>query len=146
MCLEKVTNRATLYRMAVDIATPENGGIMDVTCPRKHPHLEQDSLRVIIMAFEPWKERQMKVKKFTDEQKIGILKELDAGIPVRDLCRKYGVSNASIYLWKRKLGGMDVQDAKRLRFTEDENRKLKRLVADLTLEVVALKDIVSGKI
>lgn len=60
----------------------------------------------------------MKVKKFTDEQKIGILKELDAGIPMKDLCRKYAVSDAAIYYWKKKFGGMDVKETKRLRQLE----------------------------
>jgi putative transposase len=88
----------------------------------------------------------MKVKKFTDEQKIGVLKELDAGIPMKDLCRKYGVSDAAIYYWKKKFGGMDVKETKRLRQLEDENRKLKRLVAEQALDLVVLKDIVSGKL
>ena len=88
----------------------------------------------------------MKVKKFTDEQKIGILKELDAGLPIKELCRKHAVSDSAIYYWKRKLGGMEVHEAKRMRQIDDENRKLKRLVADLSLENAALKDIVSGKI
>lgn len=88
----------------------------------------------------------MKTKRFTDEQKIGILKELDAGLPIKELCRKHAVSDAAIYYWKKKLGGMDVHEAKRFRQVEDENKKLKRLVADLSLENVALKDIVSGKI
>ena len=88
----------------------------------------------------------MKLKRFTDEQKILILKEFEAGIPLKELCRKHAVSDATVYNWKRKLGGMEVQDAKRMRALDDENRKLKRLVADLSLENVALKDIVSGKI
>ncbi len=88
----------------------------------------------------------MKTKRFTDEQKIGILKELDAGISVKDLCRKHGVSDATIYYWKRRLGGMDVKDTKRMRQLESENQKLKRLVADQALDLCVLKDIVSGKI
>jgi len=88
----------------------------------------------------------MKIKKFTDEQKIGILKEFDAGIPVKELCRKHAISDASVYNWKKKLGGMEIKDTKRMRGLEDENKKLKRLVADLSLENVALKDIVGGKI
>lgn len=88
----------------------------------------------------------MKTKKYTDEQKLGILKELDAGIPIKELSRKYGVSDGTIYYWKSKMGGMSTSDVKRMRSLEDENRKLKRLVADLSLDNVALKDIVSGKI
>lgn len=88
----------------------------------------------------------MKTKKFTDEQKIGILKEVDSGVPLKDVCRKYGISDGSIYYWKSKFAGMGVSDVKKLRQLEEENRKLKRLVADLSLDNVALKDIVSGKI
>ena len=88
----------------------------------------------------------MKIKRFTDEQKILILKEFEAGTPLKELCRKHAISDATFYNWKRKLGGMEIQDAKRMRSLDDENRKLKRLVADLSLENVALKDIVSGKI
>lgn len=73
----------------------------------------------------------MKRKRFTEEQIIGILTEHEAGIPVADLCRKHGVSDASIYKWKARFGGMDVSEAKRLRWLEDENTKLKRLLADV---------------
>jgi putative transposase len=92
------------------------------------------------------KEQLVKHKKHTDEQKVAILKELDAGMPVKELTRKYGVSDATIYNWKKKFGGIDVNEVKRLRHLEDENRKLKRVVADLTLDNIALKDIVSGKL
>lgn len=88
----------------------------------------------------------MKGKKFSEEQIISILKEWDAGANVKDVCRKYAVSDSTLYGWKRKFGGMEVSDAKRLRTLEDENRKLKRLVADQQLDLMALKDIVSGKI
>lgn len=71
----------------------------------------------------------MKRTRFTDEQIIGILKEHEAGTPVSELCRKHGVSDASIYKWKAKFGGMDVSEAKRLKTLEDENTKLKRLLA-----------------
>jgi putative transposase len=67
----------------------------------------------------------MKRSRFAEEQIIGILKEHEAGVPVSDLCRKHGVSDASIYKWKAKFGGMDVSEAKRLRSLEDENAKLK---------------------
>ena len=69
----------------------------------------------------------MKRSRFSDEQIIGILKEHEAGTPVSELCRKHGVSDASIYKWKAKFGGMDVSEAKRLKTLEDENTKLKRL-------------------
>ncbi len=71
----------------------------------------------------------MKRNRFTDEQIIGILKAHEAVTPVAELCRKHGVSDASIYKWKAKFGGMDVSDAKRLKTLEDENTKLKLLIA-----------------
>lgn len=83
----------------------------------------------------------MKRSRFTEDQIIGILKEHEAGVPVADLCRKHGVSNASIYKWKAKYGGMDVSEARKLRALEDENAKLKRLLADAMLDNSALKDL-----
>lgn len=85
----------------------------------------------------------MKRNRFSEEQIIGILKEHEAGVPVADLCRKHGVSNASIYKWKAKYGGMDISEAKRLKTLEDENAKLKRLLADSMLDNAALKDLLS---
>ena len=87
----------------------------------------------------------MKRTRFTDEQIIGILKEHEAGTPVSELCRKHGVSDASIYKWKARFGGMDVSEAKRLRALEDENAKLKRMLADAMLDNVALKDLLGKK-
>jgi putative transposase len=87
----------------------------------------------------------MKRSRFTEEQIIGILKEHEAGVPVSELCRKHGVSDASIYKWKARFGGMDVSEAKRLRGLEDENAKLKRLLADAMLDNVALKDLLGKK-
>lgn len=87
----------------------------------------------------------MKRNRFSEEQIIGILKEHEAGVPVTDLCRKHGVSNASIYKWKAKYGGMDVSEAKRLKTLEDENAKLKKLLADSMLDNAALKDLLSKK-
>jgi putative transposase len=84
-------------------------------------------------------------KRFTEEQIIGFLKEADAGMPVAQLCRKHGFSDASYYKWKAKFGGMEVSDAKRLKALEDENNKLKRLLADALLDNAALKDVVSRK-
>jgi putative transposase len=84
-------------------------------------------------------------KRFTEEQIIGFLKEADAGLPVADLCRKHGFSDASYYKWKAKFGGMEVSDAKRLKALEDENNRLKRLLADALLDNAALKDVVSRK-
>ncbi|MET3432761.1 putative transposase [Herbaspirillum seropedicae] len=84
-------------------------------------------------------------KRFTEEQIIGFLKEADSGLPVVELCRKHGFSDASYYKWKAKYGGMDVSEAKRLKALEDENSKLKRLLADALLDNAALKDVVSRK-
>ncbi len=93
----------------------------------------------------PLKDQDMKRSRFSEEQIIGILKENEAGVSVADLCRKHGVSDASIYKWKAKFGGMDVSDAKRLRALEDENSKLKRMLADAMLDNVALKDLLGKK-
>ena len=87
----------------------------------------------------------MKRSRYTEEQIIGILKEHEAGVPVSELCRKHGVSDASIYKWKARFGGMDVSEAKRLRSLEEENAKLKRLLADAMLDNVALKDLLGKK-
>lgn len=87
----------------------------------------------------------MKRNRFTDEQIIGILKEHEAGTPVSELCRRHGVSDASIYKWKAKFGGMDVSEARRLKSLEDENTKLKRLLADAMLDNAALKDLLGKK-
>jgi putative transposase len=75
----------------------------------------------------------MKTKRYSTEQIIGILKEGEAGMPVKDLCRKYGISDATIYNWKSKYGNMSVSEAQRLKDLEEENRRLKKLVADLSL-------------
>lgn len=87
----------------------------------------------------------MKHKRYSEEKIISILKEHEAGIRVQDLVRKYGVSEQSIYRWKAKYGGMDVSEARRLRELEDENRRLKKLVADLSLDKQMLEDVVSKK-
>jgi len=87
----------------------------------------------------------MKRSRFSEEQIIGILKEHEAGVSVADLCRKHGVSTASLYKWKAKYGGMDVSEARKLRALEDENSKLKRLLADAMLDNSALKDLLGKK-
>ena len=73
-------------------------------------------------------------KRFSEEQIIGFLKEADGGVPVKELCRRYGFSDASFYLWRSKFGGMDVSDAKRLKGLEVENARLKKLLAESMLE------------
>ena len=80
-------------------------------------------------------------KRYTEEQIIAVLKEAQAGVPTAELCRKHGVSDATIYNWKAKYSGMEVSDVRKMRQLEDENRRLKHLVADLTLDNQALKAI-----
>jgi putative transposase len=87
------------------------------------------------------KEIDVKNKRYTEEQIIGILREAEAGMSVADVCRKHGVSTASFYGWRTKYAGMQVSDAKRLRELEDENRRLKRLVAEQALDVQLLREL-----
>lgn len=83
----------------------------------------------------------MRKSRFTEAQIIGMIKEQEAGLPTAELCRKHGLSPATFYKLKAKYGGMDLSDAKRLKQLEDENAKLKRLVADIMLDNVVLKDL-----
>jgi putative transposase len=84
-------------------------------------------------------------KRFTEEQIIKVLKEHEAGTGTTDLCRRHGISPATFYKWKAKFSGMDVSDARRLRVLETENARLKRMVADLHLDIDMLKDVNSKK-
>ena len=86
----------------------------------------------------------MKRSRFTEEQIIAILKEQEAGMPTVEVCRRHGISDATFYKWKAKFGGLEVSEAKRLRQLEDENAKLKKLLAEAMLDNAALKDIASG--
>ena len=87
----------------------------------------------------------MKRIRFTEEQIIAVLREHDAGAKAADLARKHGISEATLYNWKAKYGDMDVSDAKRLRSLEDENRKLKKLLAESMLDQAALKELLTKK-
>ena len=87
----------------------------------------------------------MKKSKYSDSQIVAILKEAEAGQPVKEICRKYGISSACCYQWKSKFGGMEVSEARRLRDLEQENARLKRLLAESELDKAALKELVEGK-
>ena len=87
----------------------------------------------------------MKRSRFKEEQIIAILREQEAGSPTADVCRKHGISSGTFYKWKAKFGGLDVSDAKRLKALEDENAKLKKLLAETMLDIAILKDINARK-
>lgn len=84
-------------------------------------------------------------KRFSEEQIIGFLREVDAGMPIKELCRKHGFSEASYYLWRSKFGGMSVPDAKRLKELETENTRLKKLLAEQMLENEVIRDVLRKK-
>ena len=84
-------------------------------------------------------------KRYTEEQIIGFLREADAGMPVKDLCRRHGFSEARYYLWRSKYGGMDVSDAKRLKALETENSRLKKLLAEALLEQEVTREVLRKK-
>ena len=83
----------------------------------------------------------MKKSKFSETQIVAILKQGDSGVPIKDLCRQAGISTATYYQWKSKYGGMEVADAKRLKYLEEENGRLKKLVAEQALDIQILKDV-----
>jgi putative transposase len=87
----------------------------------------------------------MMKKRFSEEQIIGFLREADAGLPVKDLCRKHGFSEGSYYLWRSKFGGMSVPDAKRLKELETENQRLKKLLAESLLENEVTREVLRKK-
>ena len=87
----------------------------------------------------------MKGRRFTEEQIIAVLREVDAGAKVMEVCRKYGMSDATYYNWKAKYHGMEINELRRLKQLEDENRKLRQIVADQVLDIQALKHVLSKK-
>ena len=93
-----------------------------------------------VLVIRPKRGWTMK-RRFSDEQIIGMIKEYEAGVKAQELCRKYGISDATFYKYKAKFGGMNVSDAKKLRALEDENNRLKRMLADAMLDNAALKDL-----
>jgi putative transposase len=87
----------------------------------------------------------MKGKRYPEERIIGILREVESGVSIAEVCRKHGVSEWSVYRWRNKYRGMDVSEAKRLRALEDENARLKRIVAQQAIDIDALKQVLSKK-
>jgi putative transposase len=88
----------------------------------------------------------MKKSRFTETQIVTILKQADAGVPVKDVCRQAGISSATYYQWKSKYGGMDASELKRVKELEAENAKLKRMYAELALDNIAMKDLIAKKL
>lgn len=93
---------------------------------------------------EASKETILKQSRFSEAQIVGILKEHEAGVATKEICRQHGISPATFYTWKAKFGGMEVSDVAKMRALEDENRRLKRIVADQALNIDALKIVASG--
>jgi putative transposase len=88
----------------------------------------------------------MRKSRFSESQILSILNEADAGMPVKEVCRKHGISQPTFYNWKSKYGGMSASDLKRLKELEEENRRLKQMYADLSLENTAMKDLIDRKL
>jgi putative transposase len=99
----------------------------------------------VVLVYYLKQEIDMKPKRFTEEQIIGILKQAQAGMKIVDLCRMHGISDVTFYNWRTKYGGMEVSDAKRLKELEAENKRLKQLLAEAMLDNKVLKDVVSKK-
>lgn len=88
----------------------------------------------------------MRKSRFSESEIVAILKEADAGMAVKDVCRKHGISQATYYNWKSRYGGMEASDLKRMKELEEENRRLKQMYADLSLENTAMKDLINRKL
>jgi len=87
----------------------------------------------------------MRQSRFSEEQIIGVLKQAEGGMKTAEICRQHGISNATFYKWKGKYGGLEVSEARRLRQLEEENRRLKQMVAEQALDIQALRTVVSKK-
>ena len=87
----------------------------------------------------------MKAKSHSQEKIIAVLKEADAGVPIKDLCRKHGISDATFYNWRKKYKGMDVAEAKKLKKLEEENARLKKIIGDQAIDIQMLKEVVGKK-
>src|SRR5438094_4972260 len=119
--------------------------VVTSTAPPRDSHVRTSRIQVELESGPLGRDQTMKRKRFTEEQIIGILKEHELGAKTAEVCRKHGISEATFYKWKSKYGGLEVSEAKRLKTLEEENTKLKKLLADAMLDNAALKDLLSKK-
>ena len=128
-----------LQRKLDEMQTKMNS--MDVTCPPKTVPMQMR----VLQGIKARGGQAMRQSRFREEQIIGVLKEAEAGMKTAEICRQHGISAATYYKWKAKYGGLEVSEARRLRQLEDENRRLKQIVAELTLDNQALKTVLAKK-